>query len=221
MEWWIVGQKQGEGASDEEEERSQVEPDLGGATRDLSPTPQLSASSEEDFPPFDPLTGSPVLPPPITPHYWLRYHAATRANDSSSSTSEDDAEWLIVGTQHFYLEEAQLPKGEYWIGRPARTESNQTVTTNKTKLPTRVRPTRLPIASIKAMIKDNVVAQYRQANPKRKRSKARMRYERYKVAHTLKEAIGLGSTIADIRTDVEKIYVTTHATIINNHRVHN
>lgn len=207
MEWWIVGHKQTADGTCEAEDHCQVEPGQSEQALGASATPPLSTSSEDDFPPFDPLTGSPVPPPPITPHYWLQYHnASAEANDNSSSTSDDNIEWLTVGTRYFDLEGVQLPSGEYEIGRPARCADAKT--SEKTGKPKKKKP-QLPIASIRAMIKDNVSAQYRLDNPKRKRSRTRRRYDTYKVARTLQEAINLGSTLADMRTDIEKGYVIT------------
>lgn len=198
MEWWIVGHKQTADCTCEAEDHCQA---LASAI------PPPSSSSEEDFPPFDPLTGSPVPPPPITPHCWLQYHnAPVDTNDNSSSTSDSNVEWLTVGTRHFYLEGVQLPSGDYGIGRPARNEDGKTSKEAGKPAPKKQKP-KVPIAKIRGMIKDNVSAQYRLDNPKRKRSKARRRYDMYKVARTLQEAVSLGSTLADVCTDIEKGYV--------------
>ncbi|CAK0863210.1 unnamed protein product [Prorocentrum cordatum] len=55
---------------------------------------------------------------------------------------------------------------------------------------------------------DSVAVSFRQDNPKSRGSKAHERYERYKAAATVGEAVGLGASKGDVANDVKKGFCT-------------
>ena len=65
-------------------------------------------------------------------------------------------------------------------------------------------PKKISNTDIKSMIENNASITYRQDNPKREGSKSFHRYEKYKVAKTIKEFFDLGGSKADLSFDLAR-----------------